>query len=323
MSRRAEHQLKPQSDITSQEFNAIGKGKQKEYSLPDDTVRVSTSPITSENYAKPRVSDRADRIRQWIMLRHDGSTSRAPIRAKTTDVAYGHMDNRVATAPSQPRKRWKGVLKKKQLQSGSSTVNATGAPQQQDHRPSSPNSSSDSHIGHNDDVEASFCRVVVNLLCFCNLLSVDVKPVDAGDGPYRDPAEDNPVVPSRPPLQIPPIKTTPPLNHPPSIEMAATSSLGSRTPHSAYASPGTPQSSGLPSPAVAQTTPSAAPSSTAAVQSAHLSLLHLSLLENLLLECPSCSPQEDDLPLRNVLSPEEIAVIHEYRRLKGDGDTQS
>jgi hypothetical protein len=34
-------------------------------------------------------------------------------------------------------------------------------------RPSNP-SSSDSHVERVDDVEASFCRVVFNVLCFCN-----------------------------------------------------------------------------------------------------------------------------------------------------------
>ncbi|KAF9236631.1 hypothetical protein BU15DRAFT_76728 [Melanogaster broomeanus] len=262
----------PQSDITSQEFNAMGKGKQKQHFPTDDAVHVSTSPpIASENYAKPR----------WIMLRHDGSTSRAPIRAKTTDVAYGHMDNRVATAPSQPRKRWKGVLKKKQLQSGSSTVNATGAPQQQDRRPSSPSSSSDSHIGHNDDVEASFCRVVVNLLCFCNRTQLSFEP--------------NPATHS----------TTPPSNN---VATIAPSSIRSPIPLSVPASP---QPSDLLSPVVALIT-SCIPSSSNAVVTSPLP----PALENIFPTSMQSPPQAVDPTLLDVLCPEEIAMVLESRRRK-------
>ncbi|KAF9230589.1 hypothetical protein BU15DRAFT_69070 [Melanogaster broomeanus] len=58
-----------------------------------------------------------------------------------------HMDTWIilSTAPSPPRKRWKGFFKKKQLQAGSSTANTTGTSQQQGHRPSSP-AQFDSHV---------------------------------------------------------------------------------------------------------------------------------------------------------------------------------
>ncbi|KAF9236628.1 hypothetical protein BU15DRAFT_76722 [Melanogaster broomeanus] len=167
-----EHSVDP--DTIPQESNVTDERRETQHVPTGDTIRASTPPpIASANYAKPH----------GITRRRDGSTSKPPTRVKTTYVAYGHMDHRVATAPVPPRKRWKGILKKKQLQAGSSMANVTGTSQQQDHRPRSPSSSSDSHVQRVDDVEASFWRVVVNVLCFCNR-----------DGPYRDVDDDNSIV---------------------------------------------------------------------------------------------------------------------------------
>ncbi|KAF9242139.1 WD40-repeat-containing domain protein [Melanogaster broomeanus] len=298
-----ERPVDPQPDLNPQEFNAMGEGKQKQSDrIPapaDDTLRASTSPpTTSANHPKPRFHDQVARIRQGIMRRRDGSTSQPPIRVKRTYVAYGHMDHRVATAPSPPRKRWKGFFKKKQVQAGSSTANTTGTSQQQGHRPRSPSSSSDSHVERIDDEEASFCSVVVNLLCFCH-----------PDGQYKDSVDNNSSIRSSPSGQISPPAAPP--NHPASnkVAMIASSSTGSPIPLSVPASP---QVSDSLSPEAAPTTSCIASSSNTAMTSPLCPTL-----ENVLPTSMQSLPDGADPPLREVMSPDEIAVLQEYRRRKG------
>jgi len=130
------------------------------------------------------------------------------------------------------------------------------------------------------------------------------------DGPYRYPVNNNPII--RSPLaQIQPVNATPPPDRPGSIDVAAKvpSANGSPIPLPGHASP---QPSDLFTPAVVPTTSCVPSSSTAAVTSTPLPAL-----KNVLPVCIQSSPQEVDLPLANVLSPEEIAIIHEYRRRNG------
>ncbi|KAF9235694.1 hypothetical protein BU15DRAFT_77719 [Melanogaster broomeanus] len=118
---------------------------------------------------------------------------------------------------------------------------------------------------------------------------------------------------SSPPAHILPGTTTAPLNHPGSIEAAtvAPSSTGSPIPVSAHASA---QPSDSCSTADAQAASGMPSLSTAAVTSTPAPL---SVWKDLPRTPPQCPPQEDDLPLLNVLSPEEIRIIQEHRRRNG------
>ncbi|KAF9236172.1 hypothetical protein BU15DRAFT_77273 [Melanogaster broomeanus] len=116
-----------------------------------------------------------------------------------------------------------------------------------------------------------------------------------------------------PAAHIPPANTTAPLNHPASIKVAtvAPSSIASPIPLSAHASPQPPD---LLSTTVAQAASCTPSSSTPAVTSTPA---QLSLWKDLSHTPPQCPPQEDDLPLLDVLSPEEIRIIQEHRRCNG------
>ncbi|KAF9235285.1 hypothetical protein BU15DRAFT_78117 [Melanogaster broomeanus] len=144
-------------------------------------------------------------------------------------------------------------------------------------------------------------------------------------------------------------------NHPGSIEVAtvAPSSTGSPIPVSAHASaqpsdscsttplPGGPTSDQLPpivtmtpptidtstTPVHGSEAPSQAPSLTvSSPQPQATSSMHTSSTatascapssSTAAVPCPPCPPQEDDLALPSVLSPEEIRMIHEHRRRNG------
>ncbi|KAF9222776.1 hypothetical protein BS17DRAFT_782573 [Gyrodon lividus] len=101
------------------------------------------------------------------MGRRNRSTAQARDRLEVTPVAYGKLTERVVRKPYQ-RKRWKGKLKQEQevanSRAGSSKV-AT-ASQEKDHHSESSHSD-DTVVPTNEDVEASLCRVLFYLLCYC------------------------------------------------------------------------------------------------------------------------------------------------------------
>ncbi|KIJ08964.1 hypothetical protein PAXINDRAFT_17930 [Paxillus involutus ATCC 200175] len=175
----------PLSTTTPKEPTAKDKGKQKEID-PDaapaeeiERTAISTPgpiPAASATHTKHKIRHRVKRIRQVIMPRRDGSTASEYDHLEVVDVAYGHMDDRVATAKSIPRKRWKGNLKKKEENAQAAEPSTVATTSQQADNDSDDSDADEAVVSDDEEVAAAWYDVLFNLICYCNrdrYISVD------------------------------------------------------------------------------------------------------------------------------------------------------
>ncbi|KAF9233974.1 hypothetical protein BU15DRAFT_79535 [Melanogaster broomeanus] len=289
---QAELSVDPQPDTTPHELTRKESGAQEDSLQSPATDRVSTltptaQPGASATHSRQQDRGPVNRMRKAFMRRRERSTAQAQDGLEGTGAADRHSSYRIGRIRQ-------GIMRRPHRSTSQAPIRVkTTNVAYGWMAPRIATAPIPRTLQQRDDenVPASPGREMAH---------IDVRRFIT---PHR----------SSPAAPIPSANSTTSLNHPGNIEVAtlAPSSIASPLPLFAHASL---QQSDSFSTAVAHAASCVPSLSTPAVTSTPAPL---SVSMDLPRIPPQCPPQEDGLPLLNVLSPEEIRIIQEHRRRNG------